>query len=104
MHLAHELICRCSLESGRTHRIVDYPNDKAAAGTCRDVLVVGELSACDLETVAAWARIVEDALDVVPSHVLDLNLVVVAHGVARKAAVTKERRATRTGRKEETPG
>ena len=68
---------RLHLDASSTHWIEDHTDNQAAARASRDVLVVRQLPARDLKAVAAWARVVEDALRGVPGHVLDLDLVVV---------------------------
>ena len=60
-----------------TYRIIDDTDYKTATGTCRDVLVVGELLAGYFETVSTWTWIVEDTFFFVPGHVLDFDLVVI---------------------------
>jgi hypothetical protein len=59
------------------HRVINDPDDEAAAWASRDVLVIGELAARDLEAVTARARIVEHLLGVVPAHILDLDFIIV---------------------------
>ena len=61
----------------RAYRVVDHSYYEAAAWTRRDVLVVRKLLAGDLESVTTRAWVVVYGLLVIPSHILDLNLVVV---------------------------
>ena len=60
------------------HGVIDDANDKTATGTRRNVLVVRELPARYFEAVPARTRIVEDALFIVPGHVLDFDFVVIS--------------------------
>jgi len=69
------------------HRVIDDANDKTATGTRRNVLVVRELPARYFEAVPARTRIVEDALVLIPSHVLDFDLVVIGTHVRLRSAI-----------------
>lgn len=60
-----------------TYRIVYHPYDQAATRTCCDIFVVLELLPRDFEAVTARTGIVVDALLLVPSHIFDLNFIVV---------------------------
>ena len=68
-----------------THWVVYDSDDQAATRTSRDVLVVLELLARNLETVAAWTWVMVYPLLLVPNHVLDLDLIVkCAHSEHRR--------------------
>ena len=71
-----ESVASSDIEARVAHRIIDNTDDEAAAGTSSDVFVILELLPRDLKAVSARAGIVEDPLLVVPSHVLDFNLVI----------------------------
>jgi hypothetical protein len=60
------------------HGVIDDANDKTATGTRRNVLAIRELLARYFEAVPARTRIVEDALFIIPSHVLDFDFVVIS--------------------------
>ena len=63
------------------HRIIYHSDDETAARTCGDVFVVRELATGNLEAVPAWTGVVVHPLFLVPSHVLNFDLVVVCtHG------------------------
>ena len=60
-----------------THRIKYNSNNQTAARTRRDVFVIRQLLPRDLEPVATWAGVVEDAFGFVPGHVFNFDFVVV---------------------------
>ena len=59
------------------HWVVNDVDDEATAGKGCDVLIICKLLPRDLETITARARIVINALFLVPAHIFDLDLVVV---------------------------
>lgn len=59
------------------YRIVYHTNDQATTRTGRDIFVICQLSPRYLETIPAWTWIVIDPLFLIPSHILDFNLVIV---------------------------
>ena len=61
----------------RAYGVVNDTDDEATAGTGCDVLIICKLLPRDLETITARARIVINALFLVPAHIFDLDLVVV---------------------------
>ena len=64
-----------------TYGVIYNPNDKTATGASSNVLVIFQLFSRDLEAVPTGAGIMKDPLLVIPSHVLNLYLVVVhSHG------------------------
>lgn len=70
-------VARGSAGKGGTHRIINHPNDQRATGTSRDILTIPELCPRDLEAIATRAWVVKDTLDIVPSHVLDFDFIIV---------------------------
>jgi len=68
---------RIRIYERKTHWIINNSDYEAAARTCRDLLIICELLPRNFEAVSAWTRVVVHTLYFVPSHVLDLNLVIV---------------------------
>lgn len=73
-----------SANRASTHWIEYDPDDKTATRTRRNVLALCELSTTDLEAITAGTRVVEDSGHRVPSHVLDLDFIVVSTHSAKK--------------------
>lgn len=65
------------LFNGETHRIINNANYQTTTRTCRNVLIVLQLSLGDLKSISTRAWVMEDFFNGIPSHVFDLDFVVV---------------------------